>query len=396
MSKDLRRSQLIEEEEKTPAIQEAERQGKSLPSSASSAHSPKFGTPEWQREMEELEAKRERNKVYQLAFWPDASRAMPTDFLACALFAALHGKNTQYLRGEQIASVNGYTVAYTGKRLTQVHADIVMGALHLMRGLPQGDTVHFRIRSFLRLIGRHTGKTDRDSFRQLVDDVIATAVRISTPDGKVSYSGSILTKAKDVSDEDDTLFVLEVNRELAKLFDSGFGTIDWEKRKALMRQPLCLWLQLYFSKFGTKPVAVSELYRLSGSTAPLKKFRQNLRAALAVLEKKGVVEARIERGSDSVHRELPTKALPSKATALPTPQPMLPLVPPISDRAKATFRELYPSHDDERCISDFAAWLARKGHSAKKPDAAFLGFAKKWVLALPAAWQQGESKHRAN
>ena len=59
---------------------------------------------------------------------------MPTDFVACALFAALHGKNTQYLRGEYIACINGYTVTYTGKRLTQVHADIVMGALHLMRG----------------------------------------------------------------------------------------------------------------------------------------------------------------------------------------------------------------------------------------------------------------------
>ena len=366
------------------------------PSEAESSRSllPKapIGTPEWDAQWQALEADREKSKVYQLAFWPDHSRAMPTDFLACALFAALHGKNTQHLRGECIATVNGYTVVYTGKRLTQVHADIVMGALHLMRGLPQGDTVQFRVRSFLRLIGRHTGKTDRDSFRQLVDDVIATSLRITTPDGKMSYSGSILTKASDVTDNDDTLFVLEVNRELAKLFANGFGTIDWEKRKTLMRQPLCLWLQLYFSKFGTKPVAVIELHRLSGSTAPLKKFRQNLRTALAVLTEKDIVHATLDRETDSVHREPPSRRV--TAPVAPSGQQTLPLVPRVSDHAKATFRELYPQHDAERCLTEWQAWLVRKKLTADSPDKAFLGFARKWADSVPAS--QGESKHQAN
>ncbi len=355
-----------------------------------------MGTPEWDAEWRALEAERERKKVYQLAFWDDDKRAMPTDFMACALFAALHGKNTQYLRGEYIACINGYTVTYTGKRLTQVHADIVMGALHLMRGRPQGDTVQFRVRPFLRLIGRHTGKTDRDSFRQLIDDVIATAVRITRPDGKLSYAGSILAKARDVEVDDDTLFVLEVHREIAKLFESGFGTIDWEKRKALMRQPLCLWLQLYFSKFGTRPVAVEELHRLSGSTAPLKKFRQNLRAALSVLENKSVVTAHIDPATDSVRRDHRAAALPSKPVARPsTPeQGALPLVPSVSARAKAEFRTLHPDHDAEACARSFTDWLARKGHTAKNPDAAFLGFATKWVTSMRSP-SQGEPRHQA-
>lgn len=354
-----------------------------------------IGSPEWTAAIREIEAKREAATVYQLAFWPDEQRAMPTDFLACALFAALHGKNTQYLRGERIATVNGYTVAYTGKRLTQVHADIVMGALHLMRGRPQGDTVQFRVRSFLRLIGRHTGKTDRDSFRQLVDDVIATSLRITTPDGKISYSGSILTKAKDVTEDDDTLFVLEVNRELAKLFASGFGTIDWEKRKTLMRQPLCLWLQLYFSKFGTKPVAVAELHRLSGSTAPVKKFRQNLRAALPVLAEKDIVQATYDRDTDTIHRAPPNKRAPLPALPPTASQHALPLAPCISGDARATFAGLYPSRDVEKCVADWQAWLVRKKLTADNPDKAFLGFAKKWAESTqPPA--RGESKHPAN
>jgi hypothetical protein len=386
-------------EEETRAILEAEAQGRPHPFPNTEAK--RFGSsPSVEKRTRDLR-EREAGKVVQFAMWPDDKRAMPTDFLACALFAALHGKNTQHLRGEHIASINGYTVSYTGKRLTQVHADIVMGALHLMRGLPEGENVEFRIRSFLKFIGRHTGKTDRDSFRQLVDDVIATALRITAPDGKVSYSGSILTKARDVSEDDDTLFVLEVNRELAKLFDNGFGTVDWEKRKSMMRQPLCLWLQLYFAKF-TKPVAVAELHRLSGSTAPLKKFRQNLRAALDVLRKKGVANAWIDRESDSVRYGPPASALPEVRGAnnlKPLPnQPELPLLSPsapvASAQAKEKFRNMYPNRDVERCLSDFGAWLKDKKLTADRPDAAFLGFAKKWAAAREA--DEGESRHRAS
>ena len=381
-------------EEETLAILEAERLGKPHPFSEKEAR--RIGVPAASTRGPEVRSA-EPSNVRQLAMWPDGKRAMPTDFVACALFAALHGKNTQFLRGEHIASINGYTVSYTGKRLTQVHADIVMGALHLMRGLPEGGTVQFRIRSFLRLIGRHTGKTDRDSFRKLVDDVIATALRITAPDGKVSYSGSILTKAKDASDEDDTLFVLEVNQDLAKLFDNGFGTVDWEKRKSLMRQPLCLWLQLYFAKF-TKPIAVAEVHRLSGSTAPLKKFRQNLRTALAVLEDKGIAKAWIDRETDSLRYAPPTYQghganLPAADATQGELRLLSAAAPNVSARAKSRFGELYPDLDADRCLGDFAGWLAKTGNTAANPDAAFLGFAKKWAVAREA--DKGESRHRA-
>jgi hypothetical protein len=391
MTEELRTSQFTEAE--TLAILEAERLGKPHPFPDKEARRRGVPTGATKPKKDHEEA----SNVRLISMWPDNKRAMPTDFLACALFAALHGKNTQFLRGEHIASINGYTVSYTGKRLTQVHADIVMGALHLMRGLPQGEMVQFRIRSFLRLIGRHTGKTDRDSFRQLVDDVIATALRITTPDGTVSYSGSILTQAKDSTDDDDTLFVLEVNRDLAKLFENGFGTVDWEKRKSLMRQPLCLWLQLYFAKY-TKPVAVAEVHRLSGSTAPLKKFRQNLRAALAVLAEKGIANAWIDRETDAL-RYAPPQA--REVTNLPASAPssgqgelrLLTVLPKVSARATGRFSELYPSHNADECLTDFGAWLDKTGNTAMNPDAAFLGFAKKWTVARHA--DKGESRHRA-
>lgn len=71
-----------------------------------------------------LQGEAEDNTVYQLAFWPDDKRAMPGEFIACALFSALQGKDAEYVERQRLASVNGLTVIFTGKRLTQVHADV--------------------------------------------------------------------------------------------------------------------------------------------------------------------------------------------------------------------------------------------------------------------------------
>jgi hypothetical protein len=320
-------------------------------------------------------------KVYQLAFWPDHQRAMPMDFLACALFAAVHPKDARNLRGAELACIDGYRVTFTGKMLTQVHADIVMGALQLMRGLPEGSPVLVRPRSFLRSIGRHTGKTDRDSFRQLIDDIIATAVRITAPNGQVSYSGSILTRSKDASIGGDQAFWLEVNRDLARVFLNGFGTVDWHQRKALLKKPLAQWLQLYTSRF-LQPVPVAELHRLARSAAPLRSFRRQLKLALLELERVGVglyfIDAQdVMRAQEVVVAPQLPAAMALEAREIDTR---------ISAAAQASFQQRHPERSFEACLAAWSAWGGSK--RARTPDAAFLGFAKKWVQGLEIAGLQ--------
>ena len=99
---------------------------------------------------------------------------------------------------------------------------------------------------------------------------------------------------------------------------------------------------------------------------------------------------RIDDKTDAVHVIRAGKGLPSASIQELPPLPVagpsqrelllpLPPIPAVSERAKDTFRKLYPKRDAERCLADFAAWLSHKGHTADKPDAAFLGFAKKWA-----------------
>ena len=357
------------------------------------------GSPEWAAEMKALEAARENSKVYQLAFWPDDKRAMPGDFIACALFSCLQGKDSDYVERQTLASINGLSVTFTGRRLTQVHADVWEAIMHLSRQLPEGSHVRFSARQLLRLMGRQTGGKQRDDLDLWINQLTATSVVIHDEKKHQRFRGSLLPRSAERIDEDDTLYSVDINRDLAKVLSANANLflVDWEKRRQLQQKPLAAWLQRHFSRFQ-KPLAVAELYRLSGSTTKrLVDFRKLLRLALADLQTVGVLSAwRIDEATDTVHVTLehrrvaggtstPALTAPASRPAAPEApsQAALPLpVPPsVGADARATFRALYPGRDVDRCLSDFAAWLGKKGHTADKPDAAFLGFARKWAVA---------------
>jgi hypothetical protein len=239
----------------------------------------------------------EEARVYQLAFWPEDERAMPGDFIACALFSA--SKRTTYVDGEALASINGLTVIFTGKRLTQVHADVWMGIMHLARERYSGDTVSFRARTLLELIGRHTHQRQRDELKQWIRQLQATSVLIQDDAKQKRFGGSLLPWHEEDDGDGHTIFVVDITRELAKVLSGNFWRIDWERRKRLQKKPLALWLQTYFSRFK-RPVAVAQLHALAGSTSSLKKFRQNLGLALDELHAEGGYSAAIDRQTDTV------------------------------------------------------------------------------------------------
>jgi hypothetical protein len=366
-------------------------------SPSESPSKPTIGSSEWADESNRLYAERieieEKAKVYYIAQWQDDQRAIPTNFIACALFAGIQGKDATYLDGVEIANANGLRITFKGKRLTQTHADVWEGIMHLARQTPEGSTVRFRARQLLRLIGRHTGKSQRDQLHEWITDLVATNVEITdtTNTNKKHYFGSLVPRgvADDGAEEDNSLYAIEINRDLAKLFASGFATVNWDQRRRLQKKPLALWLQHYFSKF-TKPVSVAELHRLAGSNAELKEFRRKLRIALGELQKEGVIGGwRIDEKTDAAHVVRPGRAPQSspQATATIVPQGSaqreLPLPTTVdsgvSDRAKDMFRRQYANRDPAQCLAAFGAWIRGKNIEPKNPDALFLDFAKKWI-----------------
>ncbi len=268
------------------------------------------------------EERAEQAKVYQLGFWPEDERAMPGDFIACALFTA--SKATSYVTRCELASINGLTVIFTGKRLTQVHADVWMGIMHIARERCEGEVIRFRDRELLELIGRHTHQHQREQLKDWISQLKATDLLIEDESSKKRFGGSLLPWHEESDAEGHTLFVVTIRREVARMLSADrFACIDWHLRGKLKNKRLALWLQVYFQRFK-RPVSVKQLHALSGSGAELKEFRRKLAQALADLHAAGGHAAAMDLPTDIVRAT--ARAVPVRVRSSSDAQTVLPFV----------------------------------------------------------------------
>ena len=243
---------------------------------------------------------RESAKVYQFPLWGDPQRGVPNEFARSALFAARKGTGKEYLERVPIFSQEGFTVTYSGPRLTQDHLDVFEGIMHLAREMPEGNAVQFTAHSLLKLIGRGTGKSDHDRLLRTLVHLTATAVEIKGADSRL-YWGSLLPDG--AAELENGYYTVVINRQLIKLFERGFTVIEWQQRKALARRPLAQALHVWLcSHEKPYPVTVQYLHDITGSqTKALKHFRASLRAALDVLKAIGVLADWYIDETDKVH-----------------------------------------------------------------------------------------------
>jgi len=232
---------------------------------------------------------RDAAKVYQLPLWPDPVRGVPNEIIRSALFAAIQAQGREYMDGVEIASQDGFRVRYTGQRLDQSHLDVFEGVMHVARGTHEGNKVRFSAHGLLRLIGRNTGKSDHAWLNRALHHLTATSLEIRDAGSNRVFWGSLLPRG--AADADTIQYVVEINRDLAKLFDRGFTQIDWSQRRRLSRKPLAQWLHLYYSSHARPhPVSVAWLRDKSGSrNGAMRSFRFKLRAALDEIRMAGVI-----------------------------------------------------------------------------------------------------------
>ena len=243
---------------------------------------------------------RESAKIYQFPLWGDVQRGVPNEFARSALFSATHGKGREYLSDHPVFSQNGFSIAYTGIRLTQAHLDVFESIMHLAREMPEGNTVCFTAHGLLKMIGRGTGKSDHVRLLKTLKELTATAVSIKRDDGAV-YWGSLLPEG--AAKPSQGFYRVAINRDLIKLFERGFTVIEWQQRKALARKPLAQALHVWLcSHDNPYPVTVQYLHDITGSnTKELRYFRYRLKAALDELKGVGVLtDWRIDK-ADKVH-----------------------------------------------------------------------------------------------
>lgn len=220
----------------------------------------------------------------KLPVWPEAVRAVPNGFLRSALFGAIAKGRRRFVKGEQIAALEGVEMRYTGERLDQGDLDVWQTILHIARLQELGDECRITSYALLKLMGKTDTGKNRTTLHTRITRLRANAVEIKQ--GRFSYIGGLVDEA--FKDEKTQEWVIVLNPKLRVLFATDqFTQVEWAIRQTLDGKPLAQWLHGYYASHAKPyPVKVETLHRLCGSEAVrMDHYRQDLRKALdAVVE----------------------------------------------------------------------------------------------------------------
>jgi hypothetical protein len=254
--------------------------------------------------IQRISEEREAAKIHQMDFWPDTHMGVPNELARSALFAAIKPpkKGTRKLLEQALIATQGeFSITYTGQQLDQEHIDIFEGIMHFARRVQEGKLVRITRYALLKLLGKGDSKPEYDALLLHFEHLTATSVAITQKDKRVFW-GSLLPRG--AMDTETGEIVVEVSRDLAKLFGRGMSRVEWAERREIGRHPLAKWLHLYYAGHARPhPVSVAWLREHSGSdTTELFKFRQSLRKALQKLQVVDAIEAwEIDPKTDLVH-----------------------------------------------------------------------------------------------
>ena len=230
-------------------------------------------------EREPLPGKPLPKNVVQLPLWPEPVRAVPNGFLRSALFGAIAKGKRRYIDGEQLASLDGIEIRYTGQRLDQGDLDVWESVLHAVRLQELGSQCRLTSYALLKLMGKTDTGKNRVTLNKRITRLVASALTVKQ--GRYSYIGSLIAGA--AKDEDTQEWVIELDPRLRPLFAADqFTQIEWAVRHELDGQQLAQWLHGFYATHAKPfPMKVETLLNLSGGeNADPYSGKQKLRKAL--------------------------------------------------------------------------------------------------------------------
>lgn len=217
--------------------------------------------------------------VVKLPLWPEAVRAVPNGFLRSALFGAIAKGRRRFMKGEEVAALDGITIRYTGERLDQGDLDVWETVLHAVRTQALGRQCRLTSYALLKVLGKTDSGKNRATLQTRIERLRANAITMKQ--GRFSFVGGLIDEA--YKDEETQEWVIVVNPKLRDLFAADqFTQVDWDVRNALSGHQLAQWLHgFYASHAEPYPMRMETLLKLAGSEdANPRSAQQSLRKAL--------------------------------------------------------------------------------------------------------------------
>lgn len=270
---------------------------------------------------ERLAEKREQKaSVPQQMYLPgmeEFMRAMPNHIARSSLFAPVARGRKQIHKDAVLVSRSEATIKFWGEQLDEAQADVWMQAMHEAIKVPLGQPVVINRASFLRAIGRHTGKFEYDWLHRTMQALAFAMLVIEVQkDGKPKLSigrtrALHLIEGFDL-DPDSEEYTLKIDPRWRGMYGNReFSLIDWNKRLQFgQRQDMAKALQrlVATSSDSVQRYALDWLKGKLGYTGRMRDFKDALEAAMRELERLEIVAGgRIERSTKGKDQTVWTK-----------------------------------------------------------------------------------------
>lgn len=233
--------------------------------------------------------------------WDAAGGGMvlPNCLVRSGLFSISKASGNILLKRKKIPSAAGIGIVYTGPVLVQSDFDVWYGLLSLSKSRHEQDVVEFGTKPLLVMLGRSTGKSDREWLKTSIAKLSATTIEVTF--GDLTYGGSLVDKF--VRNETTGRYVVKLNKELARLFaPNAWSVINFEDRSRLRYKPLAQWLHAFYSTHRNPlDYGVEKIMHICGSESKeVFDFRQRLRDALKAVSEVTGWTCCVNEDSDTV------------------------------------------------------------------------------------------------
>ncbi len=228
-------------------------------------------------------------KQLALYDWADSKRAFPVTFGRSALFRVGDKREPrQHLQKVEIATVQDYSLTFTGEEFRIDDEDVLLQLLHLAKGQEaseEGFKVMFSSSSMLESLKWGTGAAAHERLRTCIERLQHGSIMLKHLLGRHrsrDFYGSFISAAAREGNARASKWVVWLNKTSAKLLMPK-AELDWPTRIGL-RSDLARWLQTFIESESMgeyQDHSLEDLLRLSGSKAKeLSNFKLSLKRAL--------------------------------------------------------------------------------------------------------------------
>lgn len=232
-------------------------------------------------------------KQLALYDWAESKRAFPVTFGRSALFRVGDKREKrEILQKVEIATVEDYSLTFTGEEFRIDDEDVLLQLLHLAKGQEaseEGFKVMFSSASMLETLVWGSGAAAHERLRACIERLQNGSIALKHLVGRSKtrdFYGSFISAAAREGNARASKWVVWLNKTSARLLMPK-AELDWPIRISL-RSDLARWLQTYIVSEAMGQYQdhdVEHLLRLSGSKAKeISNFKTSLKRALDELQ----------------------------------------------------------------------------------------------------------------